>query len=202
MAAIIGGVSIIAALFVRDPPAGWRYSIYYRHVHEELATSERQMSFVFDGRPIRELFRALPRTGFVMILLPLATRLPLLLWQRVVEFSVVEQQTTLRRNAGDVPITMLPTDIARRIQVTCIELLGGAVIDAADIEHQKRIALNEIRRRQSMERTVLINEVKQVPAQCEYRMVAAIELQLIKTSELLSFPCALDASDPQLSVGP
>jgi len=35
-----------------------------------------------------------------------------LLWHRVVEFSVVEQQTTLRRNAGDVLITMMPADIA------------------------------------------------------------------------------------------
>jgi hypothetical protein len=61
--------------------------------------------------------------------------MPLLLWHRVVEFSIVEQQTTLRRNAGDVLITMLPADIAPGIDVTRIELLGGAVIDAADIEY-------------------------------------------------------------------
>jgi len=60
---------------------------------------------------------------------------PLLLWHCVVEFSVVEQQTTLRRNAGDVPITMLPADIAPVIDVTRMELLGGASIDAADIEN-------------------------------------------------------------------
>jgi hypothetical protein len=60
---------------------------------------------------------------------------PLLLRHRVVEFSVVEQQTTLRRNAGDVLITMLPADIARIIDVTRIKLLGGVVIDAADIEN-------------------------------------------------------------------
>jgi len=76
--------------------------------------------------------------------------MPLLLWHRVVEFSVVEQQTTQRRNAGDVLITMLPTDIAPGIDVTRIELLGGTVIDAADIEHQKCIALGEIRRCQSV----------------------------------------------------
>jgi len=74
----------------------------------------------------------------------------LLLWHRVVEFSVVEQQTTLRRNAGDVLITMLPTDITPGIDATRMKLLDGAVIDAADIEHQKRIALSEIRRCQSV----------------------------------------------------
>jgi hypothetical protein len=74
----------------------------------------------------------------------------LLLWHRVVELSVVEQQTTLRRNAGDVLIAMLPTDIAPGIEMARMELLGGAVIDAADIEHQKRIVLCEIRRCQSV----------------------------------------------------
>jgi hypothetical protein len=44
------------------------------------------------------------------------------------------RETTLWRNAGDVLITMLPADIARIIDVTRIELLGGVVIDAADIE--------------------------------------------------------------------
>jgi hypothetical protein len=64
---------------------------------------------------------------------PFGKQLPLLLRRRVVEFSVVERQTTLRRNAGDVHITMLPTDIAPGIEVARMELLGGAVIDAADI---------------------------------------------------------------------
>jgi hypothetical protein len=59
----------------------------------------------------------------------------LLLWHRVVEFCVVEEETTLRRNTGDVLIPMLPADIAPGIDVTRIELLGGAIIDAADIEH-------------------------------------------------------------------
>ena len=48
--------------------------------------------------------------------------------------------------------------------MTRIELLSGAVIDATDIKHQKCIALSELRRCQSVQRTVLINEVKQVPA--------------------------------------
>ena len=61
--------------------------------------------------------------------------LPLLLWHDIVEFSVVEQQTTLRRNAGDVLVTMVPADIAPGIDAARIELLGGAVIDAADVEH-------------------------------------------------------------------
>ena len=59
----------------------------------------------------------------------------LLLWHRVVEFCVVEEETTLRRNTGDVLIPMLPADIAPGIDVTRIELLGGAIIDATDIEH-------------------------------------------------------------------
>jgi len=59
----------------------------------------------------------------------------LLFWHRVVEFSVVEQQTTLRRNAGDVLVTMMPADIARGIGVTRMEQLGRGVIKTADIEH-------------------------------------------------------------------
>src|SRR5690242_6920189 len=113
----------------------------------------------------------------------------LLLWHRVVEFSVVEQQTTLRRNASDVLITMLPADIARIIDVTRIKLLGGVVIDAADIKNQNCIGRGEIRRCQSVQRTVLINDVKQVPAKYEYRMVAAIELQLVDASELFALLC-------------
>jgi hypothetical protein len=59
----------------------------------------------------------------------------LLLRHRVVEFSVVQQQTTLRRNAGNVLVTMMPADIARGIGVTRMEQLGRGVIKAADIEH-------------------------------------------------------------------
>jgi hypothetical protein len=59
----------------------------------------------------------------------------LLLWHCVVEFSVVEQQTTLRRNAGDVLVAMMPADVARGIGVTRMEQLGRGVIKAADIEH-------------------------------------------------------------------
>jgi len=62
-------------------------------------------------------------------------RLPLLLWHGIVELSVIEQQTTLRRNAGDVLVTMVPVDIAPGIDAARTELLGGAVIDAADVEH-------------------------------------------------------------------
>ena len=62
-------------------------------------------------------------------------RLPLLLWHGIVELSVIEQQTTLRRNAGDVLVTMVPVDIAPGIDGARTELLGGAVIDAADVEH-------------------------------------------------------------------
>jgi len=61
--------------------------------------------------------------------------LPLLLWHGIVELSVIEQQTTLRRNAGDVLVTMVPVDIAPGIDAARTELLGGAVIDAADVEH-------------------------------------------------------------------
>ena len=61
--------------------------------------------------------------------------LPLLLWHGIVELSVIEQQTTLRRNAGDVLVTMVPVDIAPGIDAARPKLLGGAVIDAADVEH-------------------------------------------------------------------
>jgi hypothetical protein len=49
--------------------------------------------------------------------------------------SVVKQQTTLRRNTGDVLVTMIPAHIAPGVGVTRMELLGGVVIKAADIEH-------------------------------------------------------------------
>jgi hypothetical protein len=41
---------------------------------------------------------------------------------------------------------MLPADIARIIDVTRKKLLGGVVIDAADIENQNCIALGEVKR--------------------------------------------------------
>ena len=59
----------------------------------------------------------------------------LLLRHRVVELCVVEQQTTLRRNARDVLVTMVPADIAPGIDATRVELLGGAIIVSAHIEH-------------------------------------------------------------------
>ena len=73
------------------------------------------------------------KTGFVIA--PFGKELTLPLWQGVVEFSVVEEQTTLRRNASDVLVTMVPADITPGIDTTRMELLGGAVIHAADIEH-------------------------------------------------------------------
>jgi hypothetical protein len=63
-----------------------------------------------------------------------------------VEFGVVEQNPALRRNAGDVPVAVLPPDIAPGIDVPGVKLLGGTVVDAADIEHQKRVAVGEIGR--------------------------------------------------------
>jgi hypothetical protein len=41
----------------------------------------------------------------------------------------VEQKTALRRNAGDVPVAVLPADIAPRINVPGVKLLGRTVID-------------------------------------------------------------------------
>ena len=52
------------------------------------------------------------------------------------EFVVVEQETPLRRNARDVLVAMVPADIAPGIDVTGLELLGGTVVEAADVEDQ------------------------------------------------------------------
>ena len=68
----------------------------------------------------------------------------LLLRHHVVEFGVIEQETALRRRAGDVLIAMLPADIAPLINVPGIKLLGRTVVEAADIEHKHRVAFGEI----------------------------------------------------------
>jgi hypothetical protein len=93
--------------------------------------SQQWGSYVFR---IHALFDSSGRTEQCAIGIWLAG-LPPLLWHGIVEFSVVEQQTTLRRNAGDVLVTMVPADIAQGIEAARKELLGGAVIDAADVEH-------------------------------------------------------------------
>jgi hypothetical protein len=64
-----------------------------------------------------------------------------LVCHHVVEFGVVEQETLLRRNAGDILVAMVPADIASGIDVTGIDLLGGTVVEAADVEDQQRVAL-------------------------------------------------------------
>ena len=78
-----------------------------------------------------------------------------------------------------------------------IELLGGAVVEAADIEHQKRVAFLEIGRRRPVQRAVLVDDVKQHPAQHEHRMLAAIELQLVEAAELVAFLVRFCADEPQ-----
>src|SRR5262249_20977572 len=60
--------------------------------------------------------------------------------RHVVEFGVVEHETPLRRGAGDVAVAVAPTDVAPRIDVARIELLGGAVVHPANIENQERVS--------------------------------------------------------------
>ncbi len=49
-----------------------------------------------------------------------------------VEQAVVEQQPSVRRRAGDIPVAVVPADIAMRIDAPRIEMLRGTVVDAAD----------------------------------------------------------------------
>src|SRR5271156_2649384 len=61
----------------------------------------------------------------------------LLLRHHVVEFGVVEQKAALRRSAGNVLVAIVPTDIAPGINVPRMKLLGGTIVEAADIEYQQ-----------------------------------------------------------------
>src|SRR5581483_7289883 len=99
-----------------------------------------------------------------------------LIRDRVVELPVVEQETALRRYAGDVDIAVVPVHVAPRIDVPGIELLSRTVVEAADIEHQQRVIFGEVGLGRAMKRTVLVDGVEQHPAQREHRMLAAIEL--------------------------
>ena len=67
-----------------------------------------------------------------------------ILGQDVVEQAVVDQQPARGRNAGDIPVAVLPSDILMRIELARIELLRGTVVDAADVEHQGAIGHGEI----------------------------------------------------------
>ena len=58
-----------------------------------------------------------------------------------------------------------------------IKLLGGTVVEAANIEHQQRVAVLEIGCRRAVERALLVDDVKQHPAQHEHRVFAAIKLK-------------------------
>src|SRR6516165_7120028 len=121
----------------------------------------------------------------------------LLLSHHIVEFGVVEQKTPLRRHAGDVLVTMAPADIAPGIDVTRIELLGGAIVNAADIGHQERVTFLKIGSSSPVERALLVNDVEQHPAQYEHGMLAAIEVELVKAPELVSLLAALGANKPK-----
>ena len=81
----------------------------------------------------------------------------LLLRHHLVEFGVIEQETALRRHAGDVLIAMLPADIAPRINVPGIQLLGGTIVETADIEHKQCVVFGEIRRRRPVQRSQIDN---------------------------------------------
>jgi hypothetical protein len=65
----------------------------------------------------------------------------LLIGHHVVKLGVIEQETALRRNAGDIPIAVLPADIVPGIDVPGVQLLRRTVIETADVEHQHGIAL-------------------------------------------------------------
>src|SRR5437879_4575052 len=97
---------------------------------------------------------------------------------------------------------MLPADIAPRIDMACVELLRRTVVEAADIEHQERIALLQIASRRTVQRALLVDDVKQHPAQHEHRMLAAIELEFIEAAKLVAFLAALRANKPKPRAGP
>jgi len=92
---------------------------------------------------------------------------------------------------------MAPTDVAPRIDVARIELLSGTVVEAADIEHQERVAHFQIGRGHAVQRTVLVDEMKQGPAQHEHRMFVAVERKLIEAAQLVAFATAFGADEPK-----
>ena len=102
-----------------------------------------------------------------------------LLGQDFVEQAVVEQQPSLRRNAGDVPVAVVPADILMRIELARIELLRGTVVDAADVEHQRAVGRGKIVSRSCRRTGCLVDHMEERPAQREHRMLAALELQFV-----------------------
>src|SRR6476661_4096486 len=75
---------------------------------------------------------------------------------------------------------MPPADFARRIDAPGVELLRGAIVEAVDVDHQKGVGLLEIRRRQPVQDAVLVDGMKQGPAQHAHRMFGALARRSIR----------------------
>ena len=78
-----------------------------------------------------------------------------------------------------------------------MQMLRGTVVDAAKIEHQRAVGRGEIVRGHAVERTGLVDDMKDRPAQREHRMLAALELQFVEAPQLSAFVVFFHAQQPK-----
>ena len=113
------------------------------------------------------------------------------------ETLIVDQQPAVGGRAGDVDVTVVPADVAMRIDAPGIKLLGRTVVDAADIERQGAVDRGEIVGGHPVKRAFLVDDVEQRPAQREHRMLAAVEYQFVIAPQRMAFDGLLETKQPK-----
>src|SRR5690242_11289191 len=114
-----------------------------------------------------------------------------------VEHCVVDHHCAFLGKAGDVAITVLPTNVAVAIELARIEILRRIVVDAADIECKRGVARREIGRCHSKERAGLVDNMINRPRQHEHLMLVAAERQLVIAAKVVALRGGFLTLEPQ-----